>query len=69
MRQQEVFGTQQTRAKGTMQEALGFLSGDRRMDREDLVPLAEGANQEEFGIEPRKGDEAVSSATARSPLL
>jgi hypothetical protein len=52
-----------------MQEALGILSGDRRMERGDLVPRAEGADQEEFGIEPRKGDEAVSSATARSPLL
>jgi hypothetical protein len=52
-----------------MQEALGFLSGDGRMDREDLVPLAEGASLEQLAIEHRNGDEAVSPSTARSPLL
>ena len=57
MRQQEVYG-RPTRAKGTMQEALGILSGDRRMEREDLVPRAEDADQE-FGIEHRKGDESA----------
>jgi hypothetical protein len=58
MRQQEVCG-RQTRAKGTMQEAFGILSGDRRIEREDLVPPAEGADHDEFGIEHRKGDEGV----------
>jgi hypothetical protein len=43
-----------------MQEALGILSGDRRMERKDLVPRAEGADQEEFGIEHRKDDEGVT---------
>jgi hypothetical protein len=59
MRQQEVCG-RQTRAKGTMQEALGILSRDRRMDREDLVPRVGGADQEEFSIEHRKGDDGVT---------
>lgn len=59
MRQQEVCG-RPTRAKGTMQEALGILSGGRGVDREDLVPRAEGADQEEFGIEHRHGDEGVT---------
>ncbi len=59
MRQQEVRG-RPTRAKGTMQEALGILSGDRKLEREDLVPRAEGAYQEEFGIEHRYGDEVVT---------
>jgi hypothetical protein len=59
MRQQEVCG-RPTRAKGTMQEALGILSGGRRVEREDLVPRAEGADQEEFGIEHRYGDEVVT---------
>ena len=43
-----------------MQEALGILSGDRKLEREDLVPRAEGAYQQEFGIEHRHGDEAVT---------
>ena len=59
MRQQDVYG-RSTRAKGTMQEALGILSGDRRKEREDLVPPAEGSDQEELGIEHRKGDEGVT---------
>ena len=59
MRQQDV-GGRPTRAKGTMQEALGILSGGRGMEREDLVPRAEGADQEAFGIENRKGDEGVT---------
>jgi hypothetical protein len=36
-----------------MQEAFGILSGDRRIEREDLVPPAEGADHDEFGIEHR----------------
>jgi hypothetical protein len=40
--------------------ALGILSGGRRVEREDLVPRAEGADQEEFGIEHRYGDEVVT---------
>ncbi len=43
-----------------MQEALGILSGDRRMVQEDLVPRTEGADQEEFGVRLRMGDEGVT---------
>lgn len=59
MRRQEVNGGS-TRARGTMQEALGILSGDRNLEREDPGPRAEGAYQEEFGIEHRYGDEVVT---------
>jgi uncharacterized protein YjbJ (UPF0337 family) len=59
MRQEQGRG-RPTRAKGTMQEALGILSGDRKLEREDLVRRAEGSDQEEFGVEHGYGDEVVT---------
>ena len=66
MRQQEVRG-RATRAKGTMQEALGVLTDDRSMERQDLVTRAVGADQEEFGIEHHNGDEVVADKGGKAP--
>ena len=59
MRQQEVQGIVK-KAKGKVKEAVGFLSGDKKMEREGSLQRAEGAVQEGLGAARRKVGEVLA---------
>jgi uncharacterized protein YjbJ (UPF0337 family) len=60
MRQQEIRG-KVTRAKGSMKEAVGILSGNKKLEREGAVQRAEGSVDEGLGKARRKVGEALAN--------
>ena len=60
MRQQEV-GGKVKKAKGKVKEAVGILSGNRKMEREGSVQRAEGAVEEGLGKARRKVGELLTN--------
>jgi len=60
MRQQEVSGKTK-RVKGKVKEAVGILSGNKKMEREGSLQRAEGAVQEGLGVARRKVGDVLSS--------
>jgi uncharacterized protein YjbJ (UPF0337 family) len=60
MRQQEVHGKVK-KAKGKVKEAVGILSGDRKMEREGSLQRAEGAVEEGLGKARRKVGEVLTN--------
>lgn len=60
MRQQEVTGKVK-KAKGRVKEAVGILSGDRKMEREGSAQRAEGAVEEGLGKARRKVGEVLTN--------
>jgi uncharacterized protein YjbJ (UPF0337 family) len=60
MRQQEV-GGKVKKTKGKMKEAVGILSGNKKMEREGSLQRAEGAVEEGFGKARRKVAEVLTN--------
>jgi uncharacterized protein YjbJ (UPF0337 family) len=60
MRQQEVTGKVK-KAKGKVKEAVGILTGDRKMEQEGSVQRAEGAVEEGLGKARRKVGEVLTN--------
>ena len=60
MRQQE-FGGKVKKVKGSVKEAVGILSGDRKLEREGSLQRAEGAIEEGVGKARRKVGEALTN--------
>lgn len=60
MRQQEVRGKVK-KAKGKVKEAVGILSGDKKMEREGSLERAAGAVQEGLGGARRKVGEVLTN--------
>jgi len=60
IRQQEVRGKVK-KAKGKVKEAVGILSGDKKMEREGSLERAEGAVQEGLGGARRKVGEVIAN--------
>lgn len=60
MRQQEV-GGKVKKAKGSVKEAVGILSGDKKMEREGSLERAEGAIEEGLGKARRKVGEVLTN--------
>ena len=60
MRQQEI-GGKVKKVKGSVKEAVGILSGDRKMEREGSLQRAEGAIEEGLGKARRKVGEALTN--------
>ena len=59
MRQQEVRGKVK-KAKGKVKEAVGILSGDKKMEQKGSVQRAEGTIEEGLGKARRKVGEALT---------
>jgi len=59
MKQQEVDGKVK-KAKGKVKEAVGILSGDKKMEHKGSLQRAEGAIQEGFGKAHRKVGEVLT---------
>jgi uncharacterized protein YjbJ (UPF0337 family) len=60
MRQQEI-GGKVKKVKGSVKEAVGILSGDRKLEREGSVQRAEGAIEEGVGKARRKVGEVLKN--------
>jgi uncharacterized protein YjbJ (UPF0337 family) len=60
MRQQEV-GGKVKKAKGKVKEAVGILTGDRKMEREGSLQRAQGAVEEGLGKARRKVGEVLTN--------
>jgi uncharacterized protein YjbJ (UPF0337 family) len=60
MRQQEVTGKVK-KSKGTVKEAVGILSGNKKMEREGSFQRAEGAVEEGFGKARRKVGQVLTN--------
>lgn len=60
MRQQEV-GGKVKKVKGSVKEAVGILSGDRKLEREGSLQRTEGAIEEGLGKARRKVGEALTN--------
>jgi len=60
MGQQEV-GGKVKKTKGKMKEAVGILSGNKKMEREGSLQRAEGAVQEGLGQARRKVGEVLTN--------
>ena len=60
MKQQEARGTVK-KVKGKVKEAVGILSGDRKLEQEGSLQRAEGAVQEKLGKAHRKVGEALTN--------
>ncbi|MGE5715500.1 MAG: CsbD family protein [Acidobacteriota bacterium] len=60
MRQHEVRGKVK-KAKGRVKEAVGILSGDKKMEREGSLQRALGAVEEGFGTARRKVGEVLTN--------
>jgi uncharacterized protein YjbJ (UPF0337 family) len=60
MGQQEV-GGKVKKTKGKMREAVGILSGNKKMEREGSLQRAEGAVQEGLGQARRKVGEVLTN--------
>jgi uncharacterized protein YjbJ (UPF0337 family) len=60
MGQQEVRGKVK-KAKGKVKEAVGILSGDKKMEREGTLKRAEGAIEEGLGKARRKVGEVLTN--------
>jgi uncharacterized protein YjbJ (UPF0337 family) len=60
MRQQEV-GGKVKKVKGSVKEAVGILSGDKKMEREGSLERAEGAIEEGLGKARRTVGEVLTN--------
>ena len=60
MRQQEV-GGRVKKTKGKMKEAVGILTGDKKMEREGSAQRAEGTIEEGLGKARRKVGEVLTN--------
>lgn len=60
MRQQETRGKVK-KAKGKVKEAVGILSGDKKMEREGSFERAAGAVEEGLGTARRKAGEVLTN--------
>lgn len=60
MSKQEIRGRVK-KTKGKVKEAVGILSGDKKMERKGSVERAEGAIEEGFGTARRKVGEVFTS--------
>jgi len=49
------------KVKGSVKEAVGILSGDRKLEREGSLQRAEGAIEESLGKARRKVGEALAN--------
>ncbi len=60
MRQQEVRGKVK-KTKGRVKEAVGILSGDKKLEREGSLERAQGAVEEGLGKARRKVGEVLTN--------